>query len=294
LSKYYILSVFFFFFVAFAQEKEERILLDGIAVLATGESGITPVYYSDSWHLSAFGTRKTIEEAVIKGLWGQYGQEHGVKISTEEILDAAEKQLEFLQEQKGISRLKIEKMAEEIGYNLYDIKKELGSQMLLQKTVEMSFSAHGYLNVSHDEVLDYYTEFPPVDPGYFAIKLGFKKNRDDALIQWEATPLCVKKDEISDKLAAVEEACIGDIFFEEYDEKKDGTIYYKLVEKKDDQLLSFEEAYEEIYRILQGKKYAESYKKMTIGFLDSPLTYYFDEKIRSQCIDFLASEQIRR
>jgi hypothetical protein len=165
-----------------AEVAEERILLDGVAVLAVGESGVLPVYYSDGWHLTAFGSKKSLEDAVIKALWTQYGQEHGVKITGDEILDAAEKQLEFLQDQKGISRLKIEKMAEDIGYTLTDIKKELGSQMLLQKTLEMSFSAHGYLNVSHDEILDYYNQFPLIESGFFTIRLGLQKNKEGELL----------------------------------------------------------------------------------------------------------------
>lgn len=266
---------------------EERILLDGVAVLAVGESGVLPVYYSDGWHLTAFGSKKSLEDAVIKALWTQYGQEHGVKITGDEILDAAEKQLEFLQDQKGISRLKIEKMAEDIGYTLTDIKKELGSQMLLQKTMEMSFSANGYLNVSHDELLDYYNQFPFVESGFFTIRLGLQKNKKGAVITWEHTPLTLKKNEISDKFSAIETSKIGEIIYQEFDEKKDATIYYKLIDKKEDRVIPFEEAYEDIYKILQNKKYSESYKRMSISFLDSSLTHFFDTKIRAQCMEFL-------
>lgn len=266
---------------------EERILLDGVAVLAVGESGVLPVYYSDGWHLTAFGSKKSLEDAVIKALWTQYGQEHGVKITGNEILDAAEKQLEFLQDQKGISRLKIEKMAEDIGYTLTDVKKELGSQMLLQKTMEMSFSAHGYLNVSRDELLDYYNQFPFVESGFFTIRLGLKKNKEGAAIVWEHTPLTLKKNEISDKFSAIETSRIGEIIYQEFDEKKDATIYYELIDKKEDRVISFEEAYEDIYKILQNKKYSESYKRMSISFLDSSLTHFFDTKIRAQCMEFL-------
>lgn len=271
----------------FTEVVEERILLDGVAVLAVGESGVLPVYYSDGWHLTAFGSKKSLEDAVIKALWTQYGQEHGVKITGDEILDAAEKQLEFLQDQKGISRLKIEKMAEDIGYTLTDIKKELGSQMLLQKTMEMSFSAHGYLNVSRDELLDYYNQFPLVESGFFTIRLGLQKNKEGAAIMWEHTPLTLKKNEISDKFSGIETSKIGEIIYQEFDEKKDATIYYKLIDKKEDRVISLEEAYEDIYKILQNKKYSESYKRMSISFLDSSLTHFFDTKIRAQCMEFL-------
>lgn len=266
---------------------EERILLDGVAVLAVGESGVLPVYYSDGWHLTAFGSKKSLEDAVIKALWTQYGQEHGIKITGSEILDAAEKQLEFLQDQKGISRLKIEKMAEEIGYTLTDIKRELGGQMLLQKTLEMSFSANGYLNISHEEILDYYNEFPMIEGGFFTIRLGLQKNKEGAVILWEHMPLTLNKNEISDKFSAIETAQIGEIIYQEFDDAKDATIYYKLIDKKDDRVIPFEEAYEEIYKILQNKKYAESYKRMSISFLDSPLTHFFDTKTRAQCMEFL-------
>lgn len=285
-------SISFFSLVFGALLGEERILLDGIVVLSAGESGITPVYYSDGWHLTAFGTKKSLEDAVIKALWTQYGQEHGIRITGDEILDAAEKQLEFLQEERGISRSKIEKMAEEMGYTLTDIKRELGGQMLLQKTLEMSFSANGYLNISHEEMIDYYDQFPVIEHGFFSIRLGLKKDKEGAAVLWEATPLILKKHEISDKFLTIETAGIGEIFYEEWDEAKQATIYYKLIDRTDERVIPFEEAYEEIYKILQQKKYAESYKRMSIGFLDSPLTYFFDTKMRAQCIDFLLADRM--
>lgn len=285
-----ISALFLSLITLFAEEESELIFLDGIAVIHVGESGITPIYYSDGWFLSPFGSKKTLEESIIRSIWTKYGYEHGIKVTSAEILEAAEKQLEFLQEQKNISRAKIEKMAEELGYTLDDVKRELGSQMLMQKTLEMSFAANGYLNVSNEEIVDQYTIKPPRQEASFALLLGVERDDRKEKIIWEESPLIINKADLSEKFRKIEEYSIGEIVYAEHDEKKKATIHYKLIDKKEEKIFTFEESYEEIYKKLQNQKFSKSYQDMTSSFLNSSLTLYYDTESKQKCFQFLANE----
>ena len=111
----------------------EMILLDGIAALRIGSSGLTPTYYSDTWFFTVFGKARTLVDIIIENIWISYGNEHGIKVvSNESSHEYAEQYLDMLQTQKNISRKDIEKMAEEYGYNINGIKKELNRQYIMQ------------------------------------------------------------------------------------------------------------------------------------------------------------------
>lgn len=292
---------FFCFFLCnslYSSAEDELHLLDGIVALLTGETGITPVFYSDAWHVSPLGGEKRIEQEIINSLWKKYGYEHGVVNSPAELNQITDQYLDDLQKQKNVSRNKIEKMALDLGYTIDDIKKELSDQFIIQNTLERSFVANGYLNVSNSEIIDYFERYPQIEPTIFVILIGTKEYNEnketientlahDADIDWEKEPVMISEKDISEKFGNMNEYIDGQIFYTENNNEKKQTIYYRLIEKIPTKKISLEESYEGIVKKIQNDKYAESYKRMTLSFLDSSSIIYYDTKIKCNLLSFM-------
>ena len=280
-------------------ENEELVLLDSIAVLRTGGSGLSPTYYSDSWLLSPFGLVKTLEEIVIQNIWIAYGNEHGIKITSDGAANEyAEQYFDMLQEKKGVSRKQIEEMTREFGYTIDDVKKELNNQYLVQQTIETFFAASGKLNISNDEVVEFYNNFPAYEEASFIIESGVLPLEDSLKIDmkdeniknkilWSNKPYLVLEQDLNDNFANINNCEINEIIYYEYIKNKKEFSCYRLLEKKEIRKISFNESYEEITRRLQSIKYEEGYKQMTEKFLLSSNIIYEDNKVKENCIDYL-------
>jgi hypothetical protein len=280
-------------------QEDELILLDSIAVLRIGSSGLAPTYYSDAWFLSPFGLTKNLEEIVIQNIWMAYGNEHGIKMTSDGAANEyAEQYFDMLQEQRGVSRKQIESMAKEFGYTIEDVKKELNNKYLVEQTVETFFAASGKLNISNDEIAEFYSSFPRYEEPSFIIETGsltvdgslkIDMENPDIInkIEWSNKPYEVLKKDLNDDFLHIDDCKIGDIVYYEYFKNKKSFLCYRLVEKKKLRQLSFNELYEEITKQLQAIKYEEGYKILTTEFLSSSKIIYQDPKLKKQCIDSL-------
>ena len=144
----------FLFLIVNSFSETELILLDSVAVLCVGSSGISPVYYSDNWFSNPFSGVKTLSSVIIDAIWLSYGSEHGIKMNSDGASsEYAEQYFDMIQDKKGISKKKIASMVEEYGSNLEDIRKFLNNQYLIQQTIETFFAASGKLNVCHEDIL---------------------------------------------------------------------------------------------------------------------------------------------
>jgi hypothetical protein len=299
-----VLFLFLIFSDVFTSEydqlsNEELIMLDSIAVLRTGSSGLSPTYYSDAWFLSPFGLVKSLEEIIIQNIWIAYGNEHGIKMTSDGAANEyAEQYFDMLQEQRGVSRKQVEDMAKEFGYSIEDVKKELNNKYLIEQTIETFFAASGKLNISNEEILDFYNNFPRYEDPSFKIETGILSidssvkidmGDPDVLKQivWSDKPYVVLKKDLNDDFAHIDDCEIGDVIYYEYFKNKKNFLCYRLLEKKQLRLLDFNELYEEITKQLQLMKYEEGYKKMTEDFLASSQIIYQDVKLQMQCINYL-------
>jgi len=299
-----VLFLFLIFSDVFTSEydqlsNEELIMLDSIAVLRTGSSGLSPTYYSDAWFLSPFGLVKSLEEIIIQNIWIAYGNEHGIKMTSDGAANEyAEQYFDMLQEQRGVSRKQVGDMAKEFGYSIEDVKKELNNKYLIEQTIETFFAASGKLNISNEEILDFYNNFPRYEDPSFKIETGILSidssvkidmGDPDVLKQivWSDKPYVVLKKDLNDDFAHIDDCEIGDVIYYEYFKNKKNFLCYRLLEKKQLRLLDFNELYEEITKQLQLMKYEEGYKKMTEDFLASSQIIYQDVKLQMQCINYL-------
>lgn len=223
---------------------EELILLDSIAALRIGSSGLSPTYYSDAWFLSPFGLVKNLEEIIIQNIWIAYGNEHGIKMTSDGAANEyAEQYFDMLQEQRGVSRKKIEDMAKEFGYTIEDVKKELNNQYLVQQTVETFFAASGKLNIRNDEIIEFYNNFPRFEEASFIIESGVLSienslkidMKDEGIIKdiiWSNKPYLVFKNDLNEDFSHINDCNIGDIIYYEYLKKEKEFLCYRLLEKK--------------------------------------------------------------
>lgn len=280
-------------------DDEELVLLDSIAALRVGSSGLSPTYYSDAWFLSPFGLVKSLEEVIIQNIWITYGNEHGIKMTSDGAANEySEQYFDMLQEQKGISRKKIEEMTKEFGYSIEDVKKELNNQYLVQQTVETFFAASGKLNISNDEVLEFYNNYPRyeeaafiIESGVLAINNSFKIDINNKEIfqdiVWSNEPYQVYQKDLNDNFSHIDDCSVGDIIYYEYLNNKKEFLCYRLLEKKESRRLNFNELYEEITHQIQSMKYEDGYRKMTEEFLLSSKIIYEDNKVQNRCINYL-------
>lgn len=298
-------SNFLFFLLIFFSNKnevdcyEDLEFLDGIAVLRAGESGLSAVYFSDSWYLTPFGTKKSLSEEIIKNIWLSYGAENGIKmVFSGASNEYAEQYLDVLQEQKNVSRLKIEKMVGDLGYTMDDIKKELNNQFLINQTIETTFAARGSLNVKNSEILAYYEQNSQEQEANFKIQVGvlrsnkFIENIDDNIkkkIDWKFDPYVVLEKDIPFEFGNLIEYDCEEIFYTEFDRKKQEMIFYKLIEKNEKKKTSLDESYEEILHKIKNEKYETNYRLMTKKFLESDAMIYYDMQIKNTCLDFLSN-----
>jgi hypothetical protein len=228
-----------------------------------------------------------------------YGNEHGIKMTSDGAANEyAEQYFDMLQEQRGVSRKQIESMAKEFGYTIEDVKKELNNKYLVEQTVETFFAASGKLNISNDEIAEFYSSFPRYEEPSFIIETGsltvdgslkIDMENPDIInkIEWSNKPYEVLKKDLNDDFLHIDDCKIGDIVYYEYFKNKKSFLCYRLVEKKKLRQLSFNELYEEITKQLQAIKYEEGYKILTTEFLSSSKIIYQDPKLKKQCIDSL-------
>ncbi len=271
---------------------KERIMIDGIVAIRAGESGIFPIFYSDAWFPSPIGIPQTIEDKIIKANWLSHGNEHGIKSSNDgSSREYAEQYMDMLQEQRGVSRDKLAEISSQAGYSLKDIKNELNEQFLLQQTIETTLAANGSLNISSEEIEQYYKENPKIEAGVFTIKKGLLKNvsLDNYLINnynesdiiWDE-PIKINSVELSEDFYEAKKIKEGaDI---KVKQNENDLILYRLINKTEDRLLSISEQYEEIMKVLQQEKYIIAYKEITKNLIESTSMIYFDQNFKEKTI----------
>ncbi len=283
---------------------EELILLDSIASMRIGASGLMPTFYSDSWFVSPFGLVKSLEEIIIHNLWLAYASEHGMKISSDGASNEyAEGYFDMLQEKRGVTRKNIEDMAKEYGYTITDVRKELNNQYLVQQTIDTFFAASGSLNVSNNEIVEYYNNFPMYEDESFVIESGMLPINysvkidmsDKEIIKkviWSNKPYFVYKKDLNDNFENIDSFFVGDIIYYEYLQDKKEFLCYRLLEKKELRKFDLDDVYEEIINKLQALKHQNCYKKMTEQFLLSSNMIYGDGSLRQKCIESLEKNNI--
>jgi hypothetical protein len=281
----------------------ERCFLDGTAAIRIGSSGLTPVYYSDAWFLNPFGMEKKLEDIIIQSFWIAFGEERGLKVvNNESAREYSEQYFDMLHEQKNISKKEIEEMAKKNGFTLADISRELNKNFLMQQTVESYFTANGFLNVTRQEIIDYYAYLESLDRTKYTLKKGELKLSDDydkevmqknyeayikaheLEVDW-SKPYTVSYEDLNSNFDSILESDCGSIVFIDFLSNK--MVFYELESRSTEELRSFNAMYEEIQKIIQARKYQEQMVFATKKFLTSDDILYDSQKIRDRCVGSL-------
>lgn len=281
----------------------ELFLLDSIAVLRIGSSGLTPIYSSDCWFSNPLMGVRSLLDCIIDSIWLSYGAEHGIKMMNDGASNEyAEQYFDMISDQKKISKKQISEMVAEFGFTLDDIRKFLNNQYLINQTIETFFMASGKLNITHDEILDYYNLGTFLLDDIYTIKSGILSSdnkemtsmeienfKDDIL--WDQ-PFTINKKDLSYDLARIDDYNIGDIVYYEYDKKNKEYVVYKYEDKVCGKIMSIEDCYEDIMRKIQAIKYTEGYKEMTIYLTCLDSVIYDDPRLKSDIINLLEERKI--
>ena len=270
----------FFIIIAlkFANIFPERQFLDGIACTRTGESGCSVIFYSDAWFISPIGMQVKLEDLIIKMSWLHHGNEHGIKmINDGSSMEYAEKYLDMIQDQRGIGRIELEKACMDSGYSLYDLKKELNDQYLIQQIIETTFAASGLINIIYEEIEEYYNNNPQIIPAQYSIAIGKlnvnldeynnnKYNEDD--IQWDDDLIELTSNDLTENFKNISENEINDIVNVQESKNKNYITLYRLNNKIKESIIPLSDCYEKIMNNLQQKKYLKEYKNYTENLIN--------------------------
>ena len=272
--------------------------LDGIACTVIGENTISPIYYSDCWLVSSLGIEQTLPEIIIRNIWISHGKDHGIKITSDgNNSEYAEQYLDNLQEKRGVTREEIRDMCVKSGYSLADIKKELNDQYLMQQAIEMTLAAKGYISITTEEVVDYYMNNTPIVQENYTLQRGetthtigeiINKKFIDKNITWDE-PYIVNKDMLSNNFQSIDNYEINDIVYAFFDQKQNKSIVFKLLKKTPTKKISLEECYDEIMKMLQGKKYTLGFKEVTQELINSDTVIFDTQELKEECLSFIAS-----
>jgi hypothetical protein len=299
------ITLYFIIFIGLTSKAEQSaddsdlILLDGVAAIRIGSSGLTPTYYSDAWFFSPFGRPKTLCDVIIENLWISYGNEHGIKIvSNESSHEYAEQYLDMMQSQKNISRKEIEKIAAENGYTFNDIKRELNKQYLIQQTIETYFAANSCLNISSSEISEHCKAITLKETNRYTFRIGSLSIKDSGLeatthpetyvkkhyekIIWE-NPYQIREEELNENLRKKENLNQGGIIHYEKNSKGDLLFIYELINITKE-VPDKAEIYDAMTKKLQQAKYEENLSRITKNFLQSPSMKYDTDDIREDCL----------
>lgn len=285
--------------------KTELICLDEIVVTRVSSAGIMPVYRSDAWFSNPIIGERPLESVIVDSLWLSYGAEHGIKMVSDGASDEyAERYFDMIQEQKGVSKKKIETMVREYGFSLDDIKKFLNNQYLIQQTIETFFAASGKLNISHEEIVDYYELLPPCESEVYTLQCGAFKSvyhkewdEKDILnhqkdIVWDK-PYDIEKDKLSHNFVDIDERQCDSFVYYDYDFQLKEYFVYRYIGKKEARRLSLNDSYEDIMKKIQLMKYEDSYRTMTLKLLADERVIYSDLNVKADVLDFVNNKKMK-
>lgn len=293
-------TIYFILFIFIFNLNCENKLLDGIAAICISESGSSAVYYSDTWFNSPLGMPVSLEECIVRSAWICHGNDHGIKMANDgNVHEYAEKYLDMIQEQRGISRLELEKMILQTGFTIKDLKKELNDQFLLQQIVETTLFASGRINVSAEEIEDYYKNNPTILPASFTIQEGILKKKiedyysgfyEDSEIIWNEKYIIKEKD-LSSNLSLAKTCNIGEIIRAVPSDNYKEITLFRLVERKEEELLKISACYEDISKNIQNQKYEKAYIEYTKELINSDKMIYDKPEIKEKCINYIESKE---
>jgi hypothetical protein len=244
-------------------------ILDQIDAVFLKNTDISFLCYSDYWFPVATGMLVSPEEQMIRHLWLQKADEHNLKVGMDGQQEYAEKYLDMLQETQGVSRQEINKMCQQMGYQLSDIKKELNEQYIVQQAIEIVLTAKGLLHISNEDLIDYCKKNPYKIDGTYTFQKGIRENIEEAY-EWKDI-LILKENELSEKFKGAIHQHVGEIVYEVLSDKIHTA--YKLIEKIPTKIFDteyqLENFYETIMQSLQQERYKKAYKQITLELLSS-------------------------
>ena len=251
-------KLLFFLFINILSS-ENQILLDEIVCSKITESGVSVVFLSDSWLPNPMGHPVKLEEKIIKMLWLAIGEENGIKlISDTNNNEYAEEYFQKLQNERGLTRDQIKEMCKKSGFTIEEVKKELNEQNLLGQCTQSIIALKSDIYVSAEEIEAYYNNNPEYSEESYIIQRGIYNGNISEMptkislknaIKWEDS-YSIKKNELSEAFSKINNISNGE--FITIIQNENNVEIYKLITKNLSTIISLEERYELINKILEN------------------------------------------
>jgi hypothetical protein len=157
----------------------------------------------------------------------------------------------------------------------------------------VSFKVTGNLIVPEVDVVAYYNENPEFEPASFYLEyavmpFSFTKSKEEQLQYWQNVarkkdphhliawqePFWIKQNELAASKKFISQLAIGEI--SQPVQTYEGFEFFRLINKKEEQLRLLDERYGQIVNILRKPKFIELMETFQKGVRDSVSVIYFD------------------
>ena len=264
---------------------ESAFMIDTIQAVIFGQSGTQVITYSDVVRPSLSGESRALDDLIFERLVYLDAQKY--KIMSDD--EAVDKYLAMVQKENNLTRDQLYDIFASAGYSPEEGRSQF--QMLQTVNAMLDFKIRSQIIVPRHLVENYYNENPVFQEAAYKIQVGvlpyiagketvqkkalaYMAKRGKAVngIEW-GDGFWIKKEEVTPEKQFIFGLKEGGSSM-----PKDlgyGFEVYRLVEKKDERLIPFDERYKEIADILRRPIYGELMDKYKKNIFDTSSILYF-------------------
>ena len=255
--------------------KTTMILLDSVQAIVYGVEGTEIITKSDVDRPSLEGKPRSLDDLILERL--MYLDAKKFKMQLDE--EAIDKHLSSIQRENNLSFNDLKEIFRSAGYTYEEGREQLGMMSAVNSIVD--FKIRSRLIVPEKDVIAYYNDHPQKLEALYQLQRGvvpFSSTKTKSAlksdvssylqtgvgfinIQWSA-PFWIDASEIAEDKQFIFSLVPGQV--SQPQEVGDGFELFKLVEKKEERLVTIEERYREIAEILRRprlEQLLEEYKK---------------------------------
>lgn len=267
--------------------QKKLIPIDGINAIVLGSEEKYLIMNSELDRLKLDGTPNNLEGMITNYALFNEAKKYRLLPTPDEI----DKQWTMMAQANHKTPKELDTMVIAAGFTPQEARNEFAQMNAINSLV--SFKVTGNLIVPEVDVVAYYNENPEFEAASFCIEyalmpFSFTKSKEDQLKQWQITarkkdpqhlitwqePFWITENELAANKKFISQLAIGEI--SQPIQTYEGFEFFRVVNKKQEQLKSLDERYGQIVNILRKPKFIEMMETFQKGVRDSVSVIYFD------------------
>ena len=268
------------------KQKKPLIFIDGIKAVVRGSEGTDLIMASELQRLKLDGTPNNLEDMVTHYAMFNEAKKYRLLPTSDEI----DKQWTMMAQSNHKTPKELDDMVITAGFMPQEARNEFAQMNAINSLV--SFKVTGNLIVPEADVVAYYNENPEIEPASFYLEyalmpFSFTKSKEEQLKHWQAIarkkdpqhqiawqePFWIRENELAVDKKFINHLGIGEI--SQPIQTYEGFEFFRLINKKEEQLKSLDERYGQIVNILRKPKFGELMETFQKGVRDSVSVIYF-------------------